>query len=174
MHEEIVKAEMATAIEDKHQIKVVEEGGIRCITPIKVKEEPSTQYAVIDLTDKKGLPDIPAEIFNCPLKIEYDSYSESDVTDEPDYIPDDEPLKETDEEDLAKMEDKNISSIDVNHIETTLKQISNGLQQAAEGYNSLQKMSSHNDIGGNNWSGTTNSHAISTTNALRNSKSCRN
>ena len=58
MHEEIVEAEMATAIEDKHQIKVIEEGGIRCITPIKVKEEPSTQYTVIDLTDKKGLPDI--------------------------------------------------------------------------------------------------------------------
>ena len=64
MHEEIVKAEMATAIEDKHQIKIVEEGGIRCITPIKVKEEPTTQYAIIDLTDKKGLPDIPTEIFN--------------------------------------------------------------------------------------------------------------
>ena len=29
------------------------------------------------------------------------------------------------------MEDNNISSIDVNHIETTLKQISDGLQQAA-------------------------------------------
>ena len=38
IHEEIVEAEMATAIEDKHQIKIVEEGRIRHITPIKVKE----------------------------------------------------------------------------------------------------------------------------------------
>ena len=59
IHEEIVEIEMATAIEDKHQIKTVEEVGVRCITPIKVKEEQCNQYAVINLTNKKGLPDIP-------------------------------------------------------------------------------------------------------------------
>ena len=61
------------------------------------------------------------------------------LLDEPDYIPDDEPLEEADEEDLAEMENKNINSIDVNHIETTLQQISDSLQQAAEGYDSLRK-----------------------------------
>ena len=61
------------------------------------------------------------------MKVEYESYSESDVTDEPDYIPDDESLKETDEEDLAEMEDKNIRSIKVHQIETAMKQISDGL-----------------------------------------------
>ena len=101
--------------------------GYKCVTPIKVKEEPPIQYAIIDLTDKKGLPDIPIEAFNWPLKVEYESYSESDVTDEPDYIPDDELLKEIDEEDLAKMENKNISSIIFHQIETTLTQINNGL-----------------------------------------------
>ena len=64
MHEEIAEAEMATATEDQHQIEIADEGGVRRITPIKVKEEPSTQYAVIDLTDKEGLPDVPAEAFN--------------------------------------------------------------------------------------------------------------
>ena len=61
------------------------------------------------------------------MKVEYESYSESDVTDNPDYISDDEPLKETDEEDLAEMEDKNIRSIKVHQIETAMKQISDGL-----------------------------------------------
>ena len=139
MHEEIVKAEMATVIEDKHQVEIIEEGGIKHITPIKIKEEPSTQYAIIDLTDKEGLLDIPTETFNQPLKVEYESYSESDVTDEPDYIPDDEQLKETDEEDLAEMEDKNIRSIKVHQIETAMKQMSDSLRQAADGYNSHQK-----------------------------------
>ena len=74
-----------------------------------------------------------------PHKVEYDSYLDSDVTDEQDYIPDDEPLEETDEEDLADMEDKNISSIDVEQIEIAMKQISDGLQQAADGYNSIRK-----------------------------------
>ena len=69
IHEKIIKAEMATAIEDKHQIKTVEEARVRHITPIKVKEEPSTQYAVIDLTDKEDLPDVPTKIFNHPLKL---------------------------------------------------------------------------------------------------------
>ena len=50
IHEEIIEAEMVTAIEDKHQIEIIEEGGIKHITPIKIKEEPSTQYAIIDLT----------------------------------------------------------------------------------------------------------------------------
>ena len=127
MHEEIAKAEMAIATEDKHQIKTVEEDGIRCITPIKVKEEPSTQYVVIDLTDKEGLPYVPAEAFNWSLKIENESYSESDVTDKLDYVPDDIPLEEKDEEDLAHMEDKNISSMDVQQIEATMKQVSDGL-----------------------------------------------
>ena len=99
---------MATVYEDKHQIEIVEEDGVRCITPIKVKEEPSTLFAMIDLTDRESLPDVPAEAFNWPVNIEYDSYSESDVTDEPEYVPDDVPLKETDEEDLADMEDQNI------------------------------------------------------------------
>ena len=72
------------------------------------------------------------------------------------------------------MEDKNISSIDVHHIEATLKQISNGLRQAAEGYNSLRKCLPTMTSGGNNWSRTTNSHAISTTNTLGSSKSYRN
>ena len=73
------------------------------------------------------------------MKVEYESYSESDITDEPDYIPDDKPLKETDEEDLAKIEDKNIRYIKVHQIETAMKQISDGMWQAAEGYNSLRK-----------------------------------
>ena len=64
MYEEIAKAEMATTNEDKHQIELGEDNGVRCIIPIKVQEEPSTQYAVIDLTDKEGLPDVPAEAFN--------------------------------------------------------------------------------------------------------------
>ena len=64
MHEEIVEAEMATAMEDRHQIEIDEEGGIRHITPIEVKEEQTVQYAIIGLTDKKGLPDIPTETFN--------------------------------------------------------------------------------------------------------------
>ena len=42
MCEEIAEAEMATATEDRHQIEIIEESGVRCITPIKVKEEPST------------------------------------------------------------------------------------------------------------------------------------
>ena len=138
MHEEIAKAEMATATEDKHQTEIVEEDGIRRNTPITFKEEPSTQYAVIDLTDKEGLPDIPAEAFNWPLKIKYDSYSESDVTDELDYLPDDVCLEETDE-DLADMEDKNIGSVDVQQIEATMKQVSDGLQQAADGYDLIRK-----------------------------------
>ena len=29
IHEEIIEAEMATAIEDKHQIEIIEEGGIK-------------------------------------------------------------------------------------------------------------------------------------------------
>ena len=67
--------------------------------PHKIKEEPSTQYAVVDLIDKDGLPDVPAEAFNWPLKVKYDSYSELDVTDETDYVStDDIPLEETDEE----------------------------------------------------------------------------
>ena len=82
---------------------------------------------MIDLTDKEGLHDIPAEAFKWPQKVEYDSYSDSDVIDEPDYVPDDKPLEETDEEDLADMEDKNISSIDVKQIETAMKQVSDGL-----------------------------------------------
>ena len=57
MYEEIVKAEIATAIEDKHQVKIIEKGGIKHITPIKIKEEPSTNNAIIDLTDKEGLLD---------------------------------------------------------------------------------------------------------------------
>lgn len=32
------------------------------------------------------------------MKVEYDSYSESDAIDEPDYIPDDTPFDKTDEE----------------------------------------------------------------------------
>ena len=139
MYEEIAEAEMATASEDKHQIEISEENGVRCIIPIKVKEEPFTQYTVIDLTDKEGLPDMPAEAFNQPLKVEYDSYSESDVTDESDYAPDDIPLKETDEEDLADMEDQNISSIDIQQIEIAMKQVSDGLQQATNGYDSIRK-----------------------------------
>ena len=107
--------------------KIIEEGGIRHITPIKIKEEPSTQYAIIDLTDNEGLLDVPTETFNQPLKVKYENYSYSDVTDEPDYIPDDEPLKETDEEDLAEKEDKSIRSIKVHQIETAMKQISDGL-----------------------------------------------
>ena len=114
---------MVTASEDKHQIKIKEENGIKCMIPIRVKEKLSTQYAVIDLMDKEGLPDIPAENFNQPLKVEYDIYSKSDVTDEPDYVPDDIPLNETDEEDLAGMQDRNINSI-VHQIEATMKQVS--------------------------------------------------
>ena len=56
---------MATATKDEHQIEIIEKGEVRHITPIKVKE-PSTQYAVVDLTDKEGLPDVPAEAFNQP------------------------------------------------------------------------------------------------------------
>ena len=37
------------------------------------------------------------------------------------------------------MEDKNVSSIDVHQIETTIKQISNSVQQAADGNDSLRK-----------------------------------
>ena len=64
VHEEIIEVEMATTIEDKHQIKIIEEGGIKHITLIKIKEEPSTQCAIIDLTDKEGLLDVPIETFN--------------------------------------------------------------------------------------------------------------
>ena len=58
------EAEMATTTEDEHQIEIVEKGEVRCITPIKGKGEPSTQYAVVDLTDKEGLPDVPSKAFN--------------------------------------------------------------------------------------------------------------
>ena len=127
MHEEIAKTKMATATEDHHQVEIIEESGVRYITPIKFKEELSKQYAVIGLTDTEGLSNIPAEAFNRPQKVEYNSYSESDITDESDYVPDDVPLEETDEEDLAEMEDKNISCIDVDQIEAAMKQVSDGL-----------------------------------------------
>lgn len=112
---------------------------MRYITPIKVEEELSTQYAVIDLTDKEGIPDIPSEAFNQPQKIEYNSYSESDVTDEPDYVHDNVPLEEIYEEDMAEMEDKNISWINVEQIETTMKQVSDDLRQAADSYDSFRR-----------------------------------
>ena len=63
MYGEIPEAEMTTATEDKHQIEIIEKYEVRCITTIKIKEL-STQYAVVDLTDKEDIPDIPAEVFN--------------------------------------------------------------------------------------------------------------
>ena len=75
---------MVTVTKDNHQIKIKEEYGIKGIFPIKLKEEPSTQYAVINLTDKEGLPEVPVENFNRPLKVVYDSYTKYDVTDESD------------------------------------------------------------------------------------------
>ena len=35
MHEEIAETEMATATEYQHQIEIVEEGRVKCITPYK-------------------------------------------------------------------------------------------------------------------------------------------
>lgn len=38
MYEAITEVEMTTAAEDKQQIEIKEESGIKCIIPIKVKE----------------------------------------------------------------------------------------------------------------------------------------
>ena len=131
--------EMATAEASVSQVEIVDKRGVRCIVPVKIKEEPDHVYAVTTMVpeDAQGLPDVLEEAFEAMVPKEYESYDEEDVTD-CSFISDDE-IIETDEEHLAEMEDKDIKTVDVEAIQVNITTITQGLHMAADGYEQLNE-----------------------------------
>ena len=66
--------EMATTEASVNQVEIVDEKGVRCIMPVKIKEEPDCVYAVTTMVheDAQGLPNVLEEAFEAMVPKEYE------------------------------------------------------------------------------------------------------
>ena len=131
--------EMATTEASANQVEIVDEKGVRCIIPVKIKEEPDHVYAVTTMVpeDAQGLPSVLEGAFGAVVPRECESCDEEDVTG-CSFVSDG-GVTGTDEEHLAEMEDRDIETVDVEAIQANVTTITQGLCMAADGYEQLNE-----------------------------------
>ena len=124
----VAEKEMKVLYPDPIYVRT-EAGPTRRITPILVKEEPDHCYITSDpRCFQNVLPAIPDHEFKKVSQPLDESYTDSDVTDDPDYLADDQMLpEEMDSEEAEEFKDKEIMEVDITVIETGIDDIVQGL-----------------------------------------------